>query len=76
MLTPAPPEYASGIVAFSHPQCDKVGSTLESEDVIVWSGDGRVRASVHLYNDAADIDRFLHVLGTLREEEARCTTRS
>jgi selenocysteine lyase/cysteine desulfurase len=76
MLTPAPPEYASGIVAFSHPQCDKVGSTLESEDVIVWSGDGRVRASVHLYNDAADIDRFLHVLETLREEEARCTTRS
>lgn len=76
MLTPPEQEYASGIVAFSHPQFEKIGSALENEGVIVWNGDGRVRASVHLYNDAADIDRFLHVLRTLTEEESLCTTRS
>jgi len=75
LLTPPGSEYASGIVAFSHPDCEKIGAALESEGVVVWSGDGRVRASVHLYNDDADIDRVLRVLGSL-VEETRCTTRS
>ena len=40
-----------------------LGKKLAAENVIVWSGDGRVRAAVHLYNDAADIERFLETLG-------------
>ena len=34
----------------------------EQEGVIVWQVTGRVRASVHLYNDMADIDRYLKIL--------------
>lgn len=62
LLTPSEPEYASGIVSFSHPKADWIGKTLEEEGVIVWAGDGRVRASVHLYNDEGDIARYLSVL--------------
>jgi cysteine desulfurase/selenocysteine lyase len=56
LLTPAEPEYASGIVSFAHADAEAVGAKLEREGVIVWAGDGRVRISVHLYNDEADID--------------------
>jgi cysteine desulfurase / selenocysteine lyase len=63
-LTPPEPEYASGIVSFAHPKPESVGSALEEKGIIVWAGDGRVRASVHLYNDASDIQKFLQVLKT------------
>jgi cysteine desulfurase/selenocysteine lyase len=76
VLTPPGPEYASGIVSFAHPECERIGAALEREGVIVWSGDGRVRASVHLYNDGGDVDRLLRVLAGLTREEAACTTRS
>jgi cysteine desulfurase/selenocysteine lyase len=59
LLTPADPELASGIVSFAHPRAEEIGTALERAGVIVWSGDGRVRASVHLYNNSADIARFL-----------------
>jgi selenocysteine lyase/cysteine desulfurase len=76
LLTPASPDYASGIVSFAHAGCKKLGAALQSEGVIVWSGDERVRASVHLYTDADDIERLLDVLGALRRQEAPCMTRS
>jgi cysteine desulfurase/selenocysteine lyase len=62
MLTPASEEYASGIVSFAHPDAERIGAALEQEGVIVWAGDGRVRLSVHLYNDAADVDRAVRAL--------------
>lgn len=65
LLTPPEPQFASGIVAFAHSQAARVGSLLEEEGVVVWAGDGRVRASVHLYNDEADITRYLSVLKSL-----------
>ena len=68
LLTPAGPEYASGIVSFRHPACETIAAALERAGIIVWAGDGRVRASVHLYNDAADVSRFL--------EELACTIHS
>jgi selenocysteine lyase/cysteine desulfurase len=62
LLTPAGPEFASGIVSFEHPQAEAIGAGLAKEGVIVWAGDGRVRASVHLYNDESDIDAMLVAL--------------
>ncbi len=59
ILTPEGCEAASGIVAFAHPKAREVGAALEEQGVIVWSGDGRVRCSLHLYNDAADVDRYI-----------------
>src|SRR5262249_24934869 len=59
VLTPADPAYASGIVSFMHADCERIAASLEQRNVMVWAGDGRVRASVHLYNDSLDIDRYL-----------------
>ena len=59
LLTPEDPGRASGIVAFEHPKAKEIGAALEREDVIVWAGDGRVRCSLHLYNDLADVERYL-----------------
>jgi selenocysteine lyase/cysteine desulfurase len=36
--------------------------------VIVWADDGRVRSSVHLYNDAMDVDRYLAILNRVLQE--------
>ena len=74
LLTPADPLLASGIVSFAHPRAEEIGATLERAGVIVWSGDGRVRASVHLYNDSEDVARFLAhlepILVELEKEKA------
>ncbi|MCC6862719.1 MAG: aminotransferase class V-fold PLP-dependent enzyme [Bryobacterales bacterium] len=59
VLTPEAPAAASGIVSFAHPKAGEIGAALEEQGVIVWAGDGRVRCSIHLYNDAADVDRYL-----------------
>ncbi len=70
LLTPEDPRLASGIVAFEHPYAAQVGSALEEEGVIVWAGDGRVRASLHLYNDEEDVDRYVSILeGVLKKEK-------
>jgi selenocysteine lyase/cysteine desulfurase len=69
LLTPPGPECASGIVAFEHPRADAIGRALDEERVIVWAGDGRVRASLHLYNDEDDVRRYLDVLKSILEAE-------
>jgi cysteine desulfurase/selenocysteine lyase len=76
LLTPPDAEYASGIVSFQHPACEQIGAALERDGVIVWSGDGRVRTSVHLYNDMEDVDRLLQTLQSAIEEECACRTHS
>jgi selenocysteine lyase/cysteine desulfurase len=65
LLTPAGAQFASGIVSFEHPEAEALGAALEERGVIVWAGDGRVRASVHLYNDEKDIKCFLGALEIL-----------
>jgi selenocysteine lyase/cysteine desulfurase len=62
LLTPSQPAFASGIVSFAHADAERIGRQLAERGVVVWSGDGRVRSSVHLYNDASDIDSYLHAL--------------
>lgn len=65
MLTPPGSGNASGIVAFSHAKAEAIGAALEQEGVVVWGGDGRVRAAVHLYNDHHDVTRCLTVLASI-----------
>jgi cysteine desulfurase / selenocysteine lyase len=71
LLTPAAPEFASGIVSFAHRNAQQIGALLEEKGVIVWADDGRVRSSVHLYNDATDVDHYIRALqGVLQEVES------
>ena len=65
LLTPAQSDMASNIIAFEHADADRLGAALEGEGVIVWAGDGRVRASVHLYNNSGDAERYLQALRTV-----------
>lgn len=62
MLTPADPRLRAGIVSFEHPDFQRIGAELADRQITVWAGDGRVRASAHLYNDEADADRFITAL--------------
>jgi cysteine desulfurase/selenocysteine lyase len=71
VLTPAAPEFASGIVSFAHRKAQQIGALLEEMGVIVWADDGRVRSSVHLYNDATDVDHYIRALqGVLQKVES------
>ena len=73
LLTPPDPAYASGIVSFSHQDCERIAASLQQRHVIVWAGDGRVRASVHLYNDWSDVERCLRELAACEQEMPRTT---
>jgi cysteine desulfurase / selenocysteine lyase len=65
LLTPCDSKYASGIVAFANPDPEAIGASLQRAGVVVWVGDGRVRASVHVYNDRTDVRRCLEALRTI-----------
>jgi cysteine desulfurase / selenocysteine lyase len=70
LLTPAEADLSSGIVSFAHPKAEEIGAALAKAGLIVWAGDGPVRASIHLYNDMEDVERYLYVLEALLKEEA------
>ncbi|HUQ90898.1 MAG TPA: aminotransferase class V-fold PLP-dependent enzyme [Bryobacteraceae bacterium] len=59
LLTPAAATHASGIVSFSCGEGEALAASLAEKGVIVWGGDGRVRISLHLYNDGEDVQRCL-----------------
>lgn len=67
MLTPPGAEFASGIVSFSNPEPEALMAQLAQRGIVVWGGDGRIRASLHLYNDESDVDRLLSALLELRQ---------
>lgn len=54
------------IVAFETPRYEEVRSALGALGTEVWARDGRVRMSVHLYNDESDVNTVLEQLATLR----------
>jgi cysteine desulfurase/selenocysteine lyase len=58
VVTPRVKEARAGNVAFLHPRGEEFAHALERRGVFVWGGDGRVRASFHVMNDDADIDKL------------------
>lgn len=70
LLTPLDEIYASGIVSFAHGAPEDLGRALREKGVIVWAGDGRLRASVHIYNDEDDVNSLVT---SLRELEHLCS---
>jgi selenocysteine lyase/cysteine desulfurase len=65
VLTPEPPEERAGNIVFASDRCLDVELALREAGVLVWAGDGRVRVSVHAYNDEADVTRALGALAGL-----------
>ena len=62
LLGPAKPKLLSGIVAFRHPKFEEINQFLHNEGVHTMSHAGRIRVSVHGYNNEDDINQFLQVL--------------
>ena len=65
VLTPEAPEERAGNIVFATDRWVDVERALREAGVLVWAGDGRVRLSVHAYNDEADVARALSALGDL-----------
>lgn len=63
MLTPENSELA-GILAFRHPDAEKIHADLHRQNVHVMSHAGRIRIAVHGYNSPSDIDTLIEALRT------------
>lgn len=60
--TPEARERRGTNIAFASEDADAVVERLRERGVLAWSGDGRVRFSLHGYNDASDVDAALRAL--------------
>lgn len=63
-VTPLAPDVAdnrSGIVAFKHPESERIYQELLADHIHIMHQAGRMRISIHGYNTAQDIERFLAV---------------
>jgi len=62
LITPDEPESIAGIVAFRHPEADRLHRTLWSHDVHIMSHAGRLRVAIHGYNTMDDVQKLLEIL--------------
>jgi cysteine desulfurase/selenocysteine lyase len=59
LLTPEKAEQRAGNICFATDKFAALEEHLRANGIVTWADDGRLRLSVHAYNDAADIDRAL-----------------
>jgi selenocysteine lyase/cysteine desulfurase len=62
VMSPRDPARRGASVSFAHERAAEIGPALAAHNIHVWAGDGRVRASTHLFNDEADVDRYLEAV--------------
>jgi selenocysteine lyase/cysteine desulfurase len=62
VLTPTDPKARGGNVAFATDRSEALEAFLRERGVLTWSGDGRLRISVHGYNDEGDVARAIDAL--------------
>lgn len=62
LLTPAEDAHIAGILAFRHPDADRIHKALHAAGVHVMSSAGRLRIAIHGYNTEDDIERLLSTL--------------
>lgn len=65
VVTPEAAERRAGNVSFLTADPAAIEAALRERGVVVWAGEGRVRASVHLYNRRSDVDRLLAALAEI-----------
>lgn len=61
-LSPLAPLTSSGIIAFKHPQGERLNHHLRSRGIHIMHQAGRLRASFHAYNTDRDVRLFLETL--------------
>lgn len=62
ILTPQEPARRGTNIVFAAQDDDRIVKSLADRNVLAWSGDGRVRFSLHGYNDRQDAGRALKAL--------------
>ncbi|PYM64696.1 MAG: hypothetical protein DMD79_06045 [Candidatus Rokuibacteriota bacterium] len=67
VLTPEAPDARAGNIVFASDRSAELERRLREAGVVTWAGDGRLRLSVHAYNDAADVGRALETLARLAD---------
>jgi selenocysteine lyase/cysteine desulfurase len=64
LLTPDEPGAVAGIVAFRHPDAERIHRALHAKNIHIMSQAGRLRVAIHGYNTMSDME---HVMRSLRE---------
>lgn len=62
LMGPVKAAKISGIISFTHPDYERINNFLHNENIHVMSHAGRMRVSIHGYNDENDVDHFLATL--------------
>lgn len=62
LLTPREPGALAGIIAFRHPDADRIHRQLHAKNIHVMAHAGRLRIAIHGYNTADDIETLLREL--------------
>jgi cysteine desulfurase / selenocysteine lyase len=65
VLTPSAPAARAGNVCFAAAEPKRIEEQLRAAGVLAWGSEGRVRLSLHAYNDSPDIARALRALTNL-----------
>jgi cysteine desulfurase / selenocysteine lyase len=73
VITPEPREERAGNVCFLDPDAKGLADRLARRGVLVWGGEGRIRVSTHVYNDRADVRRFLEAMDAVTGRVARAS---
>jgi len=65
LLTPECPAERAGNICFEADAPERLEAQLRTAGVLVWGSEGRIRASLHAYNDSEDVARALREIRTL-----------
>jgi selenocysteine lyase/cysteine desulfurase len=65
VLTPAAPAARAGNLAIASSNAARIEQDLRAAGVVTWAGNGRLRLSVHAYNDETDVARAAAALGSI-----------
>jgi cysteine desulfurase/selenocysteine lyase len=63
VLTPEAPERRAGNICIASSRAEELEARLRARGVLTWGGDGRLRLSIHGYNDFSDIESAMAALG-------------
>ncbi|GAA3409510.1 aminotransferase class V-fold PLP-dependent enzyme [Paenibacillus hodogayensis] len=69
-MTPERPEERAGNISFVCEDGERYADELLKRGTYVWGGDGRLRASIHLYNNSDDVARLVGQLEVIAREQA------
>ena len=73
VITPEPREERAGNVCFLDADAKGLADRLAQRGVLVWGGEGRIRVSTHVYNDRADVRRFLEAMDAVAGRVVRAS---